>query len=188
MDFIKNDMSKIDKKDSMNILIFMKDIFSSLTKKLQKGIVVSNEDTLKLVMKNIKSKKYVFTNKTKDYIINSCEEKIKNPVIIDKKSKKYISALKNIQAKFSNIKKNDIKIKISNMKDENHLMNLTKKIIDTLKKTKLNKEIQDKLIIDFFISKGFTEAEVKLVIYESVTKSLEQIIKFMEIMLKYQKK
>lgn len=185
MDFIKNNISKIDKKDNMNILVFMKDIFSLIVKKLKKGIDVSKEDLLKLLIKNIKSKKYVFTNKTKDYITKFCEEKIKKPIVVDKKLKTYINALKNIEKKFSNIQKNDIKIKISNIKDENHLMNLNKKIIDILKKTKLNNDEKDELIIDFYISKGLNKTQIKLIMYESINHMLEN---FLVIMSKFQKK
>ena len=57
-----------------------------------------------------------------------------------------------------------------------------------LKNTKLNKKEKDSLIFDFFISKGFTKIEIKLIIIETTKIFLEKIIAFMTSTLKYEKK
>jgi hypothetical protein len=68
-----------------------------------------------------------------------------------------VQRCKKINKKFSNIEKNNIKIKISNLNNENHILKIMNKIMLILKNTKLNKKEKESLIFDFFISKGFTK-------------------------------
>ena len=183
-----NFINKIDKKDSMSILILIKDILPMVIKKLKKGKSISDKDYFKLFMDKIKNKKTILTDKTKEALINIFENEIKNPTIINKESNIYINSLKKINKKFGNIEKNNIKIKVTNINDENHLLKIINKIMLLLKNTKLNKKEKNAIIFDFFISKGFTEIQLKIIIIETTIILLDRIISFMKIMSNYEKK
>lgn len=181
-------MNKIDKQDSIKVLILVKDTLSILEKKLKKGVLIEDKNYLKLIIKKIKSKNTILTDKTKEILINIFEKELKNKEIINNESNIYINSLKKINKKFSNIEKNNIKIKISNINNENHVLKIINKIMLILKNTKLNKKEKESLIFDFFISKGFTKIEIKLIIIETTKFFLEKIIAFMTSTLKYEKK
>jgi hypothetical protein len=181
-------MNKIDKKDSIKVLILYKDISSIILKKLKKGVLIQDENYLKLIIKKIKSKNTILTDRTKEILINIFENEIKNPIIINKESNIYINSLKKINKKFGNIEKNNIKIKVTNINDENYLLNIMNKIMLFLKNTKLNKKEKDSLIFDFFISKGFIEIQLKIIIIETTITLLDRIIVFMKDISKYEKK
>ena len=189
MNSVKIDfMNKIDKKDSIKVLILYKDILSIVLKKLKKGVLIQDENYLKLIIKKIKSKNTILTDRTKEILINIFENEIKNPIIINKESNIYINSLKKINKKFGNIEKNNIKIKVTNINDEKYLLNIMNKIMLFLKNTKLNKKEKDSLIFDFFISKGFIEIQLKIIIIETTITLLDRIIVFMKDISKYEKK
>ena len=179
-------INKIDKKDSMKILILVKNLHSIVLKKLKKGESISDKDYFKLIINKIK--KTILTDKTKETLINIFENEIKNPIIINKESNIYINSLKKINKKFGNIEKNNIKIKVTNINDENYLLNIMNKIMLFLKNTKLNKKEKESLIFDFFISKGFIEIQLKIIIIETTITLLDRIIAFMKVTSKYEKK
>lgn len=181
-------INKIDKKDYIKVLILVKNIYSIVVKKLKKGESISDKDYFKLIINKIKNKKTILTDKTKETLINIFENEIKNPIIINKESNIYINSLKKINKKFGNIEKNNIKIKVTNINDENYLLNIMNKIMLFLKNTKLNKKEKDSLIFDFFISKGFIEIQLKIIIIETTITLLDRIIVFMKDISKYEKK
>jgi hypothetical protein len=181
-------INKIDKKDYIKVLILVKNLYSIVVKKLKKGESISDKDYFKLIINKIKNKKTILTDKTKETLINIFENEIKNPIIINKESNIYINSLKKINKKFGNIEKNNIKIKVTNINDENYLLNIMNKIMLFLKNTKLNKKEKDSLIFDFFISKGFIEIQLKIIIIETTITLLDRIIVFMKDISKYEKK
>ncbi len=183
-----NFINKIDKKDAMSILMLVKDVYSIVVKKLKKGKSISDEAYFKLILNKIKSKKIILTDKTKETLIKMFENQIKNPTIIDKESKIYINSLKKINKKFGNIEKKNIKIKVTNLYDKNSIVQIINKIMLFLKNTKLNKKEKNAIIFDFFISKGFTEIQLKIIIIETTIILLDKIISFMKIMSNYEKK
>jgi hypothetical protein len=179
MDTFKMDMKHIDKKDSANIILFIKNIVELRLKNIKKtGKDLSQENYFKLSLKELNNKKINFTEKTKTYLTNFFEENIRNPVIINKMSKVYIKALKDICSRFDNIQK-------KNIKETKTFMEYSKKILDFLKKYKLNSLEQDSLLIDFFVSKGYTEVEIKSKFYKIIVDSLKAFLKFMPTLQKY---
>ena len=177
------DMSKIDKDDSLNILIFSKNMVELRYKNLKKtGKDMSQKDFLDKVLLNIKNNKINFTDKTKVYMISFFEKSKKiKPFIVNKKSKEYLKASKHIQDDFDNIMKKNLK------KDTKNFMEFGIKILNVLNKYKLNTLEKDSIIIDFCVSIGLEEVEVKLLTYKTIIDGLNKFIKMMEYLEKDEK-
>jgi len=175
----KVNMNKIDKTDFANVLIFLKNMLEIRYKNLKKtGKDMSEKDFLEKILLNISKKKFNLTIPTKEYLTSFFEKKLNiKPFIVNKKSKVYVKALKNIQDSFDNIQK-------KNVKETKNFMECTKKILTVLNKYKLNSAENDALIIDFYVSIGFDEVEVKLLFYKSIIDTLQILIKIIPMLQK----
>ena len=176
------DMSKIDKTNSANIIMFVKNMFEIRYKNLKKtGKDMSQKDYLKEVLLHINDKKFNLTEKTKKYMTSFFEKLKKNkPFIVDKKSKTYLKALKNIQDDFGNIEK-------KNLKETKDFIACNQKILKVLMKYKLNTVEKDSIMTDFYVSIGFDEVKVKLLFYKIVIDGLEKFLKLMLSIEQYEK-
>jgi CO dehydrogenase/acetyl-CoA synthase gamma subunit (corrinoid Fe-S protein) len=185
MNLVNTNITKnIDKKDYTKVLILIKNSMKDIIKKLKKGILTNDQDLLKIIIKKIKNKNNLLSNKTKENLLKIFEKSYENPIIVNKESKLYKKSLKDIEKKFSKLEKKDVIIKKNNYENENHILQYIKNINLMLKTNKLNKKEKDSLIFDFFISKGFNEIELKLAIYEIQVELLNKIIIFFKTLEK----
>ena len=182
MDNFKINYNKIDKTDSVNLIILVKDMYELKYKNFKKtGKDMSEKDYFKMALLHINDKKFNLKEQTKKYMISLIEKKKNNkPFFLNKKSKNYLKALKNIQDNFGNIEK-------KNLKETKDFMECNQKILKVLMKYKLNTVEKDSIIVDFFVSIGFDEVKVKLLFYKVVIDSLKKFLKLMLSIEQYEK-
>ena len=172
-------MTKIDEKDAENLIMYAQSLLKLKIKNIKKtGKNLSQLNYFKMALQEIKKTKIKFTEKTKKYIISLFENKMKKPVTINKLSKVYLKASKDVQSNFGNIDKKDIK-------ELKSFMQYSRKIIIFLKKYKLNDFEKDALLVDFFVSKGYTETEALLLMCKGVLLQLEILHNFLKSIQKY---
>jgi hypothetical protein len=183
MDNLKINMNKIAKIDFINFRIFAKNMLEIRYKKLKKtGKDMSQKKYFEKILLNIHKKKFNLTVQTKEYLTSFFEKMInKEPFIVNKKSKVYIKAFEYIQDNFINIQK-------KNLEETKNFIQFYKKILNALNKYKLNSAEKDSLIINYFVSIGFDEVEVRLLLYKSIIDNLENIIIFLQEVQKELKK
>jgi hypothetical protein len=182
MDNFKINYTKIDKNDSVNLIILVKDMYKLKYKNLKKtGKDMSEKDYFKMALLHINDKKFNLTEQTKKYMISLIEMKKNNkPFILNKKSKNYLKALKNIEDDFGNIEK-------KNLKETKDFIACNQKILKVLMKYKLNTVEKDSIMTDFYVSIGFDEVKVKLLFYKIVIDGLEKFLKLMLSIEQYEK-
>jgi hypothetical protein len=182
MDNFKINYTKIYKNDSVNLIILVKDMYKLKYKNLKKtGKDMSEKDYFKMALLHINDKKFNLTEQTKKYMTSLIEMKKNNkPFILNKKSKNYLKALKNIEDDLGNIEK-------KNLKETKDFIACNQKILKVLMKYKLNTVEKDSIMTDFYVSIGFDEIKVKLLFYKIVIDGLEKFLKLMLSIEQYEK-